>query len=95
MDDILLQRIANVCNYYRGATWRLSYTSAEGGTWALMLEATPPPDAPAEAESMHPFLPMIFVRSDEPVFAIRCHNLEVVATAVEHWHASTLTKDLG
>lgn len=29
-----------------------------------------------------------------PVFAMRCSSLEVIATALEHWHAASLSKDI-
>jgi hypothetical protein len=90
-EDGLLTRIATVCNYYRGAEWELLFTSSEGGFWSLKL--TSPQAEDEQVEAVGPMMRMIYgTTSSYPIFAIRCQELDVVAEALEHWHAGVLAK---
>jgi hypothetical protein len=91
MGDSLLNRIFTVCMYYRGAHWQLNYDSADGGFWNLVLANPEKEEDEPETMRVGPFM---MVKAHEPIFAIRCQGLEVVAEAVEHWHSSVLARDV-
>lgn len=95
MDDNLLTRIAAVCDFYRGARWGLSYDSMDGGEWSLSIisasEAPPEEDEdPIDRLLAH----VTQQKRNSPVFRMSCSSLEVICSSLEHWHASTLAKDL-
>lgn len=91
MDDQLLTRIGNVCNYYRGARWYLHFDSKDGGDWSVQMEAASPPEEEQQADPVA----MLFTRrGNEPVFAMRCSSLSVIAEALEAWHAHSLSREL-
>lgn len=91
MDDSLIDRIAAVSNVYRGGHYHLNYCSEEGGNWAYALEPNPQVD-----DDLPPALAQIFGQATQgaPIFAMRCQHLEVIAEALESWHAKTLVEGI-
>lgn len=92
----LLTRIRNICEVYRGGKWSLFYDSDDGGFWSLQLKS--PPEEHHDAEPRMLQTPMGFSINvgppeDYPIFSMRCQELEVIAEAIEHWHASVQMRE--
>lgn len=95
MDDVLLQRIGSVANYYRGARWGLSYDSVDGGEWSMSIISASDQVSPDEIDPLEQVMAHLTAsRKGSPVFAMRCSSLEVITVALEHWHAASLAKEL-
>lgn len=94
MDDGLLTRIANVCNYYRGARWGLSFDSNEGGEWSMSIISASSQEE-GSGDPIDNLMAHLTEKRTNPVFAMRCSSLEVITVALEHWHAASLSKELG
>lgn len=95
MDDQLLNRIASVCDFYRGARWGLSFDSAEGGEWSMSIISASEPPEEEDSDPIDRLMAHVTqAKRGNPVFAMRCSSLEVITVALEHWHAASLSKDL-
>lgn len=91
-----LTRCRNVCEFYRGGAWQLFFDSDDGGYWSLSLKS--PPEADHEPEPQMTTTPFgMSIRMgpppDYPIFSMRCQDLEVIAEALEHWHASVQMRE--
>lgn len=89
-EDQSLARIRRIAETYRGAEWALNYESAEAA-WSMRI--TPPAGEPDDQDGDTPGTTFRLFRSERaPVFAMRCDELEVIAEALEHWHARVLMR---
>lgn len=88
--DRLLERIATVCGEHEG-NWVLHFASESGGAWSMTLSGPP-----AEETEMRPTaIPFIMKQiEEEPIFAMKCQELEVIVVALEHWHAASAIRNM-
>lgn len=94
MEDNLLKRIASVANYYPGARWGLAFDSNEGGEWSCSIVSASSMREEGSDDPIDHLIAHVTQQRTSPVFAMRCSSLEVIAVALEHWHAATLAKEL-
>lgn len=90
-DDECLRRIQTICSYHDLATWMLQYSS-DDDSWGFTL-TQPQEHVEEDQVAETPFGIVRRYTRSEPVFAMRCQSLIVLAEALEHWQAHILTKD--